>query len=154
MEQKSAFDSFELDVNQKIKGYLGETSKWSYFLSIMGFIGIGFMIVLGIFMASINAGSPLAWGDEDPAFRYGYSFGVALFYIIIALVYLFPVLYLFRFSRSMKNALKNDNNEEFVDAFKNLKSHYKFIAIFTIAIIALYLIIIFGIAIGAGSGMF
>ncbi len=150
MEQKSAFESFELDVNQEIKGYLNETSKWSYFLSIMGFIAIGFMLLGGIGIAFV--GSDL--GESDGTYQIGYAFGGALFYIVIAVVYLFPVLYLFRFSKSMKNALRNNNNEAFIEAFKNLKSHYKFIAIFTIAIIALYIIIIFGVAVTAGSGMF
>lgn len=153
MEQRSAFEGFELSVNTEIKDYLRETTKWSYFLSIIGFIGIAFMVVLGLFMGFISAGSPLNWGAEDSSYMYGYKLGVALFYIIIALVYLFPVLYLFKFSKNMKHALSNTNSEAFIEAFKNLKSHYKFIAIFTIAIIVLYFIIVFGIAIGAGSGL-
>jgi len=57
MEQKSAFESFELEVGDEIKGYLKETAKWAYLLSILGFVGIGFMVIGGIsftFLSSMN----------------------------------------------------------------------------------------------------
>ncbi len=149
MEEKSAFESFELDVNQEIKGYLSETAKWSYFLSILGFVGIGFMILLGFFMAFSNPGSQLSWEGTDNAYGAGYASGVALFYILIALVYIFPILYLFKFSKKMKSALKLNNNNDFKEAFLNLKSHYKFIGIFSIVIISLYILTIIGVVVGA-----
>lgn len=141
MEEKSAFKSFELEVNNEIKGFLKEISKWAYFLSILGFVGIGLMVLGGIGM-SLFTGMNQFGGDT--AYGLGYSAGIGLFYIIFALIYFFPLLYLFKFAKNMKSALKSDNNENFKSAFLNLKSHYKFIGIFTIAIIGLYVIILIG----------
>jgi hypothetical protein len=31
-------------------GIFKETAKWSYFLSILGFVGIGFMVILALFI--------------------------------------------------------------------------------------------------------
>ncbi|XMO85756.1 DUF5362 family protein [Algibacter sp. AS12] len=146
MEQKSAFESFELEVSEDIIGYLNETAKWTYFLSILGFIGIGFMVLGGIGV-SLYTGMNQVGGTD--AYGLGYSAGVGIVYIILALVYLFPVLYLFKFSNKMKQALKLKNNEAFKMAFLNLKSHYKYMGIFTIVIFSLYILVIIGVATGA-----
>ncbi|RXJ51396.1 DUF5362 family protein [Gelidibacter gilvus] len=147
MEEKSAFETFELNLPPVILGFLKETSTWTYFLSILGFIGIGLMILGGLFfslaMNLIPGGNPYAGLGVDMSY-----FG--MFYVVIALFYFFPVLYLFNFSRKMKSALNSNNNDELTSAFSNLKSHYKFIGIFTIVIISLY-VLIFVFAMIAGA---
>ena len=149
MEQKSAFESFELEVNDEIKGVLNETSKWTYFLSILGFVGIGFMVLFGMFFGTIMSG---ALGDANPYAGLGYSMGYLGFvYVVITLVYFFPILYLFKFSSKMKNALKLNNNEDFKSAFSNLKSHYKFMGIFAVIIISIYILIFIGAMVGAAA---
>ncbi|WP_163514870.1 DUF5362 family protein [Gelidibacter japonicus] len=138
MEEKSAFETFELNLPPAILGFLKETSTWTYFLSILGFIGIGLMILGGLFFSlALNlmpGGNPYAGLGVDMSY-----FG--MIYVVIALFYFFPVLYLFNFSRKMKSALSSNNNDELTAAFSNLKSHYKFIGIFTIVIISIYVLI-------------
>ncbi|MCF7560898.1 DUF5362 family protein [Sabulilitoribacter multivorans] len=149
MVEKSVFDSFELEVTQEIKGFLKETSSWSYFLSILGFVGIGFMVFGGIIMAFANSFSQLGGSS---AYGFGYSVGIGLVYIVLALIYFFPVFYLFNFSKNIKRALSANNNTDFKRAFLNLKSHYKFMGIFTIVFISLYILAIIGVV--AGASMF
>jgi hypothetical protein len=48
------------------------------------------------------------------------------------------VYYLFQFSSKMKKALATKNDETLASAFKMLKSHYKFIGVFTIITLSLY----------------
>jgi|SRR5690606_27013447 len=140
MEEKSVFETFELEVNSEIKGFLNEISTWSYFLSILGFVGIGLMVVFGIFFGTIMS---FSLGGANPYQNLGASsmgyFG--LIYVVIGLLYFFPVYYLFVFSKKMKSALKANNHNDFTTAFSNLKSHYKFIGIFTIIIISIYVLI-------------
>lgn len=150
MEQKSAFESFELEVNDEIKGLLKETSSWTYFLSILGFIGIGLMVVFGIFFGAIMSSSAL--GDNNPYAAMGFSMGYfGLIYVVMALIYFFPIYYLFNFSRKMKSALSTANKDDFKSAFTNLKSHYKYMGIFTIVIISIYVLIIVGSMLFAAS---
>lgn len=146
MEQKSAFESFELEVGDEIKGYLKETAKWAYLLSILGFVGIGFMVIGGIsftFLSSMNT-FPM-----NSANGMGNFVGIGIVYIVLALVYFFPIMYLFKFSSKMKKALGSNNNADFKIAFSNLKAHYKYIGIFSIVIISLYVLILIGVAGGA-----
>lgn len=146
MEEKSAFETFELNVSSAILGFLKETSTWTYFLSILGFIGIGLMLLFGVFfsvvMGLISGGNPYDNLGMDMQY-----FG--LIYIVLALLYFFPVLYLFNFSRKTKLALKTNNNDDLTTAFSNLKSHYKFMGVFTIVVISIY-ILAFVIAMIAG----
>ena len=146
MEEKSAFETFELNVSSTIMGFLKETSTWTYFLSILGFIGIGLMLLFGVFfsvvMGLISGGNPYEGLGMDMSY-----FG--LIYIVLALLYFFPVLYLFNFSRKTKLALKTNNNDDLTTAFSNLKSHYKFMGVFTIVVISIY-ILAFVIAMIAG----
>lgn len=146
MEEKSAFETFELNVTSTIMGFLKETSTWTYFLSILGFIGIGLMFLFGVFfsvaMRLMPGGNPYEGLGMDMSY-----FG--LIYIVLALLYFFPVLYLFNFSRKTKLALKTNNNDDLTAAFSNLKSHYKFMGVFAIVIISIY-ILAFVIAMIAG----
>lgn len=139
MEQKSAFESFELELGNEIKSYLKETASWTYFLSILGFVGIGLMVLVGLFFGTIMGS---AYGAASPYDAVGIGTGfVGGVYVVIALLYFFPVWYLFNFSRKMKTALQSKDNSVFIEAFSNLKSHYKFVGIFAIVIISIYLLI-------------
>lgn len=138
MEERSAFETFELNVPPAILSFLKETSTWTYFLSILGFIGIGLMVLFGIFFVVAMGNMPGGNPYEDFGFDMSY-FGII--YVVLGLIYFFPVLYLFNFSRKMKNALNSNNNEDLTAAFSNLKSHYKFLGVFTIVIISLYVVI-------------
>ncbi|ULC60840.1 DUF5362 family protein [Flaviramulus sp. BrNp1-15] len=146
MEEKSAFDSFELEVNEEIKGFLKETSSWTYFLSIIGFIGLGFMVLGGVVMSFAGNFNKF---PGDIAYGVGYSVGVGLAYVFFALIYFFPILYLFKFSKNIKKALSLNNNDNLKMAFSSLKSHYKYMGIFVIVIISLYILIIIGALAGA-----
>ena len=131
----SSFDTFELNISANIKQFLKEISNWSFFLSIVGFVGIGLMVIIGLLFGTIMSSF-----DNTTAYDLGYTAGVGVFYVVIALIYFFPVYYLYKFSRKMKSALHSQNNDDFESAFSNLKSHYKFVGIFAIVIISLYVL--------------
>lgn len=142
----STFDEFELNISSNIKTFLEEISKWSFILSIIGFVGIGLLVVIGFLFSTI-----MALMSDSNAYDLGYSAGVGFFYIIIALIYFFPILYLYKFSRKMKSALHSKNNDDFESAFANLKSHYKFVGILAIIIISLYVLLFLIGIVGASA---
>ncbi len=142
----STFDEFELNISSNIKTFLEEISKWSFFLSIVGFVGIGLMVVVGLLFGTI-----MSMMRDVNAYDLGYTAGVGFFYVVIALIYFFPILYLYKFSRKMKSALHSKNNDDFESAFANLKSHYKFVGILAIIIISLYVLLFLIGIVGASA---
>lgn len=138
----------KIELLQETIQNLNETRKWTNFLSIMGFIFIGLMILIAFAVSSMM--TTMADGESALPFS-GTVLGFV--YLIIAFIYFFPILYLYRFSKYTKKALETKNSNDLNEAFKNLKSHYRFMGIITIVMIALYaLIFLIGIAVGF-SGM-
>ncbi|MBP4141550.1 hypothetical protein MW871_05825 [Flavobacterium sp. I-SCBP12n] len=150
MEENSVIESFEMKLNVSAKDFLKETAKWAYFLSIIGYIGIAFLVVIALFAGTLFA----AMAKINPAVgMMGASFGIMItvIYLIIAAIYFFPVYYLNKFASNAKLALKNNDSETLATSFGYLKSHYKFIGIMTVIIFSLYLLIFVGMFIAALS---
>jgi uncharacterized membrane protein len=132
------------------ESFLKETAKWAYFLSILGFIFIGLMVLLALFIGSIMSKFG-AMGDTIPIMGSMGGFITAI-YLIIALIYFFPVYYLFQFSSKAKAAFKNSDNEQLNESFQYLKSHYKFVGVMALIFIVLYgFIFLFTFLIGMAS---
>lgn len=150
---RETLDDLSMDNNQFVvtdqaKQFLQEIAKWAKFLSIVGLIGMGLMVLMGlftsVFMASMGANLPSSSGM--PA-GMGAFFG--LFYVVIAVIYFFPLYYLLKFANTTKAALRADDSQALTEALGFLKSHYKFIGIFTAILLGLYaLILVFGLLFG------
>lgn len=144
METNYTEQSPKIELLQETIQNLNETRKWTNFLSIMGFIFIGLMILIAFAISSMM--STMAESESALPFS-GTVLGFV--YLIIAFIYFFPILYLYRFSKYTKKALETQNSNDLNEAFKNLKSHYRFMGIITIVMIALYaFIFLIGIAVG------
>jgi hypothetical protein len=118
--------------NDEIKAYLLETSKWGKFMAIVGYVGMGILILIALFMMF---GLSKLSGLPGPGFPMG-MFG--LIYIVLAAMYYFPVTYLYQFSLKIKQGLNSDDFPTIVAGFSNLKSLFKFIGIFTIVVLSIY----------------
>jgi len=140
IQQKEITHSMEIDGS--IMSVLNETRKWTKFLAILGFIGLGVLLLMGLFIGTIFSSIIASMPQTTPFPTTMLSF----IYIIMAIVFFFPVLYLFNFSEKMKIALYTSNQEALYEAFNNLKRHFKFIGI----LIIVELLIVGAIIIGAG----
>jgi len=131
--------------------YIQIIAKWGNFLSIVGFIACGFMLLLGSFIGSIMSSIPTvanSAGYPSPSGMQGFMTGI---YIVIAVFYFFPTLYLFQFSSKAKKAILFANSNELAEAFGKLKSSFKFIGIVTIVILSIYALIFIAAIIGMGT---
>ncbi len=135
-----------LVIDWRSKEFLKETAKWTKFLAILGFVGIGLM-VLGSLVMLFAPSSLMSNGD----FPFGGKIFMMLLYLAFAVLYYFPISYLYQFSENTKKAIENNDNNAIRDAFEFLKSHYKFMGILTIILLAFYAILIFIGLIGAGA---
>ena len=119
---------------------LSETGKWTKFLSIIGFIFSGLIVIMGLFAGSIMSSIPN--GQISNMFN-GMGIIIGGMYIFMGLLYFFPSWYLFKFSQKIKKALSTQNNNDLNlnAAFNNQKSFYKFWGILTIISIGIYVIL-------------
>lgn len=123
-------------VDDEIKNYLLETAKWSKFLAIVGYVGMGLLVILGlVFMIGLSVFSSIS--------QLGFPMGLFGFiYIIIAVIYYFPINYMYKFSVQLTQGIKSNNQQSVNSGFGNLKSLFKFMGIFTIVILSLYAVIL------------
>lgn len=143
--------SSDLTISVEIRSFLRETAKWAKFISIVGFVMIGLLVLMALgmsfFMAAVTSELGAA-GMPFPPILF------TIFYILFALFMLMPLLYLFKFANNMQRALRQNDQVALSDSFQNLKSHYKFNGIFLAVILGLYaLIFIFSLIAGAAAFM-
>ena len=126
-------------------GFLMETARWGKLLAILGFIGLGLLVLLGLFYSAfISALS----GNELEGLPMGLSWMIGLIYVVLAVLFFFPVLYLYRFSIKTQSSIRSKNTGELTQAFSNLKSVFKFFGIYTIVIMVIYALILLGVMMG------
>jgi hypothetical protein len=126
-----------LEITNDIGKYLHETGKWSKFLSILGFIGMGLLVLAGLVFSLVMSFIPM--GSEEMPFP---SFVFGLIYLITGAVYFVPILYLFRFSNGIQQAVSRKNQNQLVNAFLNLRKHYRFVGILMIIFLSVYMLIL------------
>lgn len=135
-------------VSQSVVGHLRTAGNWGIFLSVLGFIGVAMMLVVGLFLAI--GGSVMGDAFSQAGMPFPISI-LGIVYFVIAAVYFFPVLYMFRFSSKAQAYAKNRSNSSLNDAMANLAAMFKFSGIMVIAILILYVILIIGMVIFAGT---
>jgi hypothetical protein len=147
MEQPD--NMFDLQIDQQSLNYLNESARWGKFLSILGFISIGFMIIFGIFFGAAMTRMMSEMNSEAMAF--GKS-GLGFIYILCGLILFFPTLYLYNFSSKMRRAIRDKDQQVLAESLKNLKSLFKFYGVFTIILLSFYTLVIFAALIGMMVG--
>jgi hypothetical protein len=142
--ENSVFEDFELQLNQSAKDFLKEAAKWAYFLSILGFVGMGILVLLALFMSTVF--SSLGSMPNGIGVLGGMGWMISAFYIAMAAVYFFPIYYLNKFASHAKLALRDNDSESLTASFEYLKSHYKFFGILALVFLVFYaLVIVFAI---------
>ncbi len=157
MEQHQSSSLFSLTIDPLTKAHLTETAKWARFLAIVGMVALVLMILFGIFFSSMMATSTNPFEEPTEAGRglmSGVGVAMALLYIVMAIIWFFPLLYLLRFANSMKSALHGNDQNALNVSFQNLKSCFRYVGIFTIISLLIYaLIFVFALLGGAASLM-
>jgi hypothetical protein len=143
-----------LVITEDIRSYIYETAKWTKFLSIVGFIFSGLMVIaaFGVGAVMSSVGNELGPGLNMLG-KMGGGFFTVL-YLVFALFYFYPSLLLFKYANAAKAAILFSDQASLSIAMSKMKSLFKFWGIFTIIIIGFYAlaIVIVGI-VGAGAAL-
>jgi len=127
-------------MNEIQKSYLLETAKWQKFLGILMAVCTALLAAFGI--AFIAFGNFL----NDPDLEGLGSFSgavIGVFYLLLALLYVFFTRYLLRSAKYLKAWCASDAEEDLTEGLKNNKSYFKFsgiLAIIGLGLIAIMLI--------------
>ena len=140
---------YDIAVTEAGTFYLREAAKWAKFLSILGFIGSAFAIIMGLFAGSIMSALTMfgagafeeASGlDGAGAFGTGVAIIFGIVFVLVGVLYIFPSLYLYRFSEKTRIALATMDSRTLTEALKNQKSFFKFWGVYAAIVIGLYLL--------------
>lgn len=127
---------------EESKMYVSSIGKWLKFFAVFSCICIFFLLMCTILM--------IALGSHIPMFHGGKSLRwFNLIYIVLALLYIWPILYMFRSSAAAKSAVESNDNVQIVEFLKNNKLYWKFCGILTIVLFAVYIVFIIAMIISA-----
>ena len=141
---ETPLENKKIEIEQETLKHLNTTRKWAMFLAIIGFIILGLIVIIGLiagtFLTAFNS------GGKDLGIPESLMFVPIL---LLAVIYFFPVLFLFRFSKHTSHAVHTLDKLEFHKAIKNLKSCFVYIGVLIIIILSLYIVVL----VVAGSSM-
>ena len=128
-----------VDKNKAILNYimnsLRATRPWTLLLSILGFIGTGFTILMGIAMIVGRSFIPVS--DKVPPLVFQ---GMGVFYILASVFYLVPSIFLAKYSSAITAFLKGGDAIHLGKAIAYQKSFWKFVGIMVLVSVAIAII--------------
>lgn len=130
----------DLQVSPVSQTFLSEAARWGKFISIIGFVLCGLMIIIAFFIPTLILSLPL-YNQLGPSMIPAMATGITIAYLLISLLFFFPCLYLYRFSAKMKLALNAASQESFEKSLQNLKSLLKFYGILFIIVLSFYALV-------------
>jgi hypothetical protein len=117
--------------------FLVKAAKWGKFMAILGFIVTGLLLVSGVLMSFVFN----AVQDEMVPLNMPFPpIVLSVIYILIAGVYIIPVIFLNSFCNNVLKAANFCSTEHLTKSLKNLKNLFVFIGVSTVIILAVYLI--------------
>ena len=120
-----------LIITESIKNSLLAASKWLNFLTILAIIGAAFIGIAGICLLLI----PMAGMERSGAI------GIGIIYIILALVYIYPIKKSLSAIRNTQDALYTSRQESLDTAATNIHELLRYLGIMSIVILSIYVLI-------------
>ena len=144
LNMETPIETRKIEIEERTLRLLNKTRKWAMFLAIIGFIFLGLIIVMGL-----AAGTFFKTFNSVNAEKGIPGYLMYLPVIAVTIIYFFPVLFLFRFSKHSALAITNYDNLEFHKAIKNLKFYFAYLGVLIIIVFVIY----FSVLIIAGSSV-
>ena len=137
-------------LSQNSMYYLRNTAPWIKFVSIAGLL----MCIMLIAFAVIIINAPIETTNEYLAkLNSGMKNFIAVIYIFIAIMLLFPCIYLFIYSNRLKKFVRTNNTLSLEKAFAIQRKFWKYIGVLTIIILSFMSIAIVSLFAGTIAGL-
>lgn len=119
-----------MKVKSGMKADLISASKWALFLCIVGSIGMALLVIIGILMFVVGSNFGLV---NTP-----FGAGIGALYLVIAAIYIYPLIKGFQFANATKAACLTDNETQLARGFSGLRAVLQFFGIMTIIVLVIY----------------
>lgn len=128
---------FDLSITSDSRSHLSEAAKWAKFLAICGMIGIALMVVFGLYFSFTLSRTMSEFDNEFRREGFGnastgFGAATAVVYILMGLLYFFPLMFLLHFANKMKAALATNDAGMLSESFRNLKKTFRYLGILMI----------------------
>jgi hypothetical protein len=117
---------------------LRKTKPWVRFFSVLGMLGIVFMILGAGAMILLSFG-PFR---SMPVIA---RIGVGALYVVLAFIYVPPVLFLHRYASRIRDLVDENSSQNLEHALRAQKSFWKYIGLFTVITLCIYILVLIGI---------
>ncbi len=133
-----------LELTNRIRSELKQTAKWAGRFAWMHFVLFGIVFLIGA--VGIQLGPWQKSGGFGPT---------GLLVLILFMVFiLLPTIFLFRFSRNARKALKDNDQSVLEEAFYHMQRYWHLMWIYMIIGVALYgLVLFFAVAVTGMKGL-
>jgi hypothetical protein len=117
---------------------LRKTKPWVRFFSVLGILGIVVMTLGALAMILLSFGPfqsmPLAA-----------RIGMGVLYLVLAFVYVPPVVFLHRYARSIRELVDENSSLHLESALRAQKSFWKYLGMFTVITLCIYVLVLIGV---------
>lgn len=127
----------KIEISSEALDNLNVTWRWTTFLSVLGFIFLGLIIIAGIATSLFLT----VFKTQQTNLGIPESLMMVVFATIGILCY-FPVFFLFRFSKNIRDAIQNHDQRKLAKGFRNLRLFFAYFGILVILVISVYLILL------------
>lgn len=136
---------------------LQRTKPWLRLIGVVMWIMVGFMLLgaLGIVVAAAIGAGELMKSDMGALGGIGFI-GVAVMYGVMALIYIYPTVKLWKYGTFIGRLSTSRNPEDLIAALNQQRAFWKFAGIMLILMIVLYIVIFIGAVVfgaAAASGL-
>ena len=139
-------------VTQGVLLQLQKTKPWVRFMSVMMFIGAAFMLLAGVMMGALGATGAMKQVGGSQAFNAGFGVGLAAVYALMAVLYIYPALKLWKYADRIRDLLNSRQILDLEKALNEQRAFWKFVGVMIIVMFVVYFvaaIIIAAVGIGA-----
>lgn len=143
-------------VTQGVMLQLQKTKPWVRFMSVMMFVGAGFMLLAGIMMGALGATGAMKQAGAGSPFgnQFGgaaFGVGLAAVYALLAVLYIYPALKLWKYADRIRDLVNSRQVIDLEKALNEQRAFWKFVGVMIIAMFVIYFVIIV-VAVGIGVG--
>ena len=126
-----------LQITPQIKSSLKETSKWTSFLAIAGFISILFIALAAITMGIVMTSRTPEFGASNSS-----PLLVSALYLAIVAILALPLKHLYFFANRLNKALKANDQDELNHSFQQLTACHRFVGLGAVVAVVAYAVLL------------